>query len=276
MKIAVTMVSMGKSYSEGKTDVRSFIEFCRKIGVDGVDLLEYYWKDKSKEVKEVPKWLQDNNLILSAYAVGNDFTKADKSERQKQIDYVKRGIDTAADLGADKMRIFGGHPLPGLSREDCLNMIIDSFYPCVEYAAECGVVLSLENHGDMPGRSEEEIKILKAINSPYLKCNIDVANFMAEHMEATESPVVATQNLISYVVHSHVKDIAYFPDNPKVLEGCVLGEGIVPLKECLQVFKNAHYRGYLSLEFEGQKHIDEATGVRKSIVNLKALLNELD
>ncbi len=117
MKIAITMVSMGKSYSEGKIDVKGFIEFCGSLGIDGVDICEYYWKDKEREVREIPKYLDDNNIKLSAFAIGNEFTKLTKKERDEQIEYVKVGIDTAKKLSADKVRVFGGHPVEGKTKK---------------------------------------------------------------------------------------------------------------------------------------------------------------
>ena len=83
MKTSITMVSMGKSYSEGKMDIKRFIEFCGELQVDGVDIVEYYRKDKAMEIKAIPGWLKANKLALAAFAVGNEFTKPDSLERQK-------------------------------------------------------------------------------------------------------------------------------------------------------------------------------------------------
>lgn len=271
MKIAVTMVSMGKSYNKGEIDVKGFVDFCGTLGIEGVDICEYYWKDKKREVKEVSRYVADNNLKVSAFAVGNEFTKMTEKERQEQIAYVKEGIDTAQAIGADKMRVFGGRPVPGKTRKEWLEIVVECLYPCLEYAKKNGIVLAIENHGDLPGRSEDILYILSKINSPYLKCNIDIANFAAYNMEKKEDPVSATKNLIKYAVHSHVKDFKYFPDSPKGMAGCILGEGFIPIADCLKVFMDNGYDGYFSLEFEGQEHYPEKEGIIRSIENLKEL-----
>lgn len=276
MKTAVTMVSVARYFSEGKIDARGFIEFCAKLGVDAVDLLEYYWRDKAAEVPQVPGWLRDNGLTISAYAVGNNFVKTDAVEWREQIEYVKRGIETAAALGANKMRVFGGHiPENTLEREEGIKLVKEGLSSCLGKAAEYNVVLALENHGDMPGRSEEVLGIIREINSPFLRCNLDIANFMDDDVDVQEDPVGAVRKLLPYSVHSHVKDFAYFSDMPEKLKGCVLGEGLVPVRECLQIMSDGGYDGYLSLEFEGRAHIDELVGIEKSIKNLQAILKDL-
>jgi hydroxypyruvate isomerase len=275
MKTAVTMVSVGGMFAEGKIDVAGFIGFCAELGVDGADLAEYYWKNRETEMRDAVSLLQDNNLVLSAYAIGNAFTITDPLKLQKQLDYVKNAIDTARALGADKLRVFGGSPIPGFTRDESLNKVIEGLGQCLPHAEEAGVILALENHGDMPGRSDELLKAVKHFNSPNLRINIDIANFRGYSMEVPENPAQAVRKLLPYTVHAHVKDFAFFPGGARRMFGCILGEGVVALEDCLREMKNGGYAGFLSLEFEGGRHYDEKEGVKKSIVNLKNIIGGL-
>ncbi len=272
MKTAVTMISVSKMFGEGKIDLEGFIRFCGRIGVDGVDLLEYYWKDKEKEIPRVEGMLKNNNLELAAFAIGNNFTLQDEHKLSEQADYVKAGIDTARRLGTDKLRVFGGNLIPGMTRDESLGAVIEGFERCVPYAEEAGVVLALENHGGMPGRSDEIIRVIKHFNSPCLKVNIDLANFYGYMAEVPENPISAARKLMPFIVHAHVKDFARFPDGGSRLYGCILGEGIVPLEDSLKQMKEGGYSGFLSLEFEGERHYDEEYGIRRSIENLKTIV----
>ena len=281
MKTAVTMISVGGRFNEGKIDVRGFIEFCGKLGVDGVDLLEYYWKDKPREMKAIPGWLADNNLVLSAFAIGNNFAVSDPKKMQEQVDYVKKGIDTAAALGAKTLRIFGGHLSPdGISnREEGMEAIVYGISRCIEHAKSNKVVMALENHGDLPGKSDQVLRILNQFQSDYLKATVDIANFIANNMSEKEDPVSATRALADQAAHCHVKDFADNPDQPGKVKACVLGEGKTPLRECLQVLKNSGYQGFLSLEYEGHEHegtaIEDILGTELSIKNLKKILSQV-
>ncbi|MCX6991785.1 MAG: sugar phosphate isomerase/epimerase [Kiritimatiellaeota bacterium] len=281
MKTAVTMISVGGRFNEGKIDVHGFIEFCGRIGVDGVDLLEYYWKDKPREMKAIPGWLADNNLVLSAFAIGNNFAVSNPRKMQEQVDYVKKGIDTAAVLGAKTLRIFGGHLSPdGINnREEGMEAIVYGISRCIDHAKANRVVLALENHGDLPGRSDQVLRILNQFQSDYLKATIDIANFIANNMNAKEDPVSATKALVGRAAHCHVKDFADNPAATGKVKACVLGEGKTPIRECLQVLKNGGYQGFLSLEYEGHENegvaIEDALGTEQSIRNLKKILQEV-
>lgn len=276
MKTAVTMVSVSKMFGEGKIDLEGFIRLCGGMGVDGVDLLEYYWKDKEKEIPRVAGMLKEHDLELASFAIGNNFTLQDEQKLRGQVDYVKAGIDTARRLGADKLRVFGGNLIPGMTRDESLGAVIEGFERCVPYAEKAGVVLALENHGGMPGKSDELIRVIKHFNSPCLRVNIDLANFYGYMAEVPENPISAARKLMPFIVHAHVKDFARFPDGGKMLYGCILGDGIVPVEDSVRQLHLGGYRGFLSLEFEGEKHYDEEYGIRMSIANLKDIIGRME
>ena len=139
------MYSLNNSYRKGETNIEDFINFCGTLEIQGVDLLSYYWKDRKAEIKKVPNLLKKNNLVLAAYATRNDFVNEDEVKRKEQIERVKREIDTAAELKAPLMRIFGGSSMSAekgvKSQEDAIDMVIESLKECVDYAKNKGVIL---------------------------------------------------------------------------------------------------------------------------------------
>ena len=271
MKTAVTMMSVNNYFKEGKIDIRGFIEFCREIKVDGVDLLEYYWKDKEVEIRNVPEWIKENGLVHSCFGIGNNFAVNTEDEMQKQVDYVKQGVETASRLGVDKVRIFGGHVDDRMSKAEGLDKVKRGIEKCLPYAEENKIMFVLENHGDLPGLSHEVKEIIEEFNSPFLRCNLDIGNFMNK-IGKKEDPVSATRNLINHVSHVHVKDAKYY-DKPRP-GACIAGEGIIPVKECLQILKDHNYQGYLSLEFE-DRTIDDIEGTKRSMDFIKETLASL-
>ena len=276
MKTAITMMSVNRRFKEGKIDIRGFIELCGRLGVTGVDLVEYYWKDKPNEIKAVPGWLADNNLELSVFAIGNNFAGKNPEKMQEQVDYVRSGIDTAVALGAKTLRIFGGQLLlkEQTELEHGMEATMDGISRCLAHAQANRVVLALENHGGLPGRSDQVLRILNRFDSEYLKSTIDIGNFIANSMIEKEDPVSGTRALVKHAAHCHVKDFGDDPDEPGKVRACVLGEGKVPVKKCLQALKSGGYRGFLSLEYEC-RFIDELEGMNMSVKNMNAILNEI-
>jgi sugar phosphate isomerase/epimerase len=197
--------------------------------------------------------------------VGNNFV-VPPEEWKKQVDYVKEGLATASKLGAGRMRIFGGSPKTpeGVKPEERMSLVIDGIKACIGTAEKYGITLVLENHGGIPVSSDEVLQIIEAVASPYLKVNFDMGNFLSY---TGEDPLKAAQKLYRYIDLVHIKDL-------KLVNGsyisCPAGDGVVPVKECLEYFINMGYEGYASLEYEGWDIMASKPGVKRSIDYLKS------
>lgn len=270
MKLAVTMISFEDYAGSGKMTVYEFIDICRDYCLDAVDILEYFWGDKEKEIKEIPGLLKNRGLEIGAFCVGNNFL-VEKEERSRQVEYVKAGIETAARLRAPRLRIFGGsRSLPESIRlEDRADIIIQSIRECLQCAADNNIILVLENHGGFPVTSQEMLQVLKGVNSPYLKINFDIGNFLGT---GGQDPMEAANDLFEYVDHIHVKDLVEVNGANGKYASCITGEGIVPVKECLDFFRQKGYEGYVSLEYEAWDRCESKAGVKASVEFLKKIM----
>lgn len=275
MKLGCTMYSFNRPARAGQVTIESFIDYCGEIGLDGVDLLSYYWTDQAAEIERIPGWLQRNHLGLAAYAVGNNFVQADPALRSAQVQVVKDGIDVAARLGAPVLRVFGGsRPRAGsavTSMEEALQMATDGLGVCASHAASAGVVLGVENHGGVPGTAAEVVRVLGAINSPFLRCTLDTGNFLG----VGDDPVAATRQVASWVSHVHLKDVrtSAAADGATQRENVPLGDGSIALGEIFRILHDTHYDGYVSIEYEGQA--DPRTSVKRGAEHVRQLLQEL-
>lgn len=267
MKLSVTMMSCQDRVTSEKMSVAQFIDECAALGVDAVDILEYFWQDKEREIAEIPGQLKEKGLELGAFCVGNNFV-ALPDEWKKQVEYVKEGLATASKLGAKRMRIFGGsqNTPEGIKPEERMGLVIDGIKACIGTAEKYGVVLVLENHGGIPVTSDEMLQIIEAVASPYLKVNFDMGNFLSY---TGEDPLKAAEKLYKHIDLVHIKDL-------KLINGayisCPAGDGAVPVKECLKYLTDMGYEGYASLEYEGWELMGSELGVKKSIEYLKSSL----
>jgi len=248
------------------------------LGVEGVDL-GYYWKNK-EEIEKVPRWLKENNLNLGCYIVSNDFALPNEKDRQKEVEKVKHSIDIAVKLGADIVRVFGGNAKEDIAYNIAKEWIVDSLRQVTSYAGEHNVVLALENHGQLCGKSSQIIDIVDSVGSSSLRLNIDIANFLC----IDEDPLKAIEKLFPYVAYAHVKDFKEvneeYKDRNVIVSsggkryvGCIAGEGIIDLEGAFKRLKEADYTGYLSLEYEAQE--DNRIGVKRSIANIKKILRKV-
>jgi len=264
MKVSITIYSLNQYFREGKMDVKGFIEYCGSLGVDAVDL-GYYWKDEGEELRFVPDWLRGNNLKLAAYIVGNDFAQKEE-ERGRQISLVKHGIERASQLKTKILRVFAGNVKPDFpDYQTARNILVSSFKEISSFAKERGIILALENHGRLCAKTDEILDLLGEVESPNLKLNLDIGNFL----QVDEDPVSSVRKLAHLAVHTHIKDFKKV--NGKTVPA-VLGEGDVDLDGCLRALKNKDYQGYLSLEYEAEA--DSKIGIERSLETLRESLQK--
>ncbi|AXI10548.1 sugar phosphate isomerase/epimerase [Oceanobacillus zhaokaii] len=277
MKISVSMYSLNSTVQKEKWSIVDFIEYAKSIALDGVELLDFYWSDKEKELEETIVALKKHNLAVSAYDVTNDFVKKSIKERAIEIAKVKDGIQTAKKLGTNIVRVFSGDLHGELTYEDAQAWIVEGLKSCAEAAEKEQIYLAIENHGLLAGKSEQVEEIITKVGSPFVKSTFDTGNFLLVH----EEPKHAFDRLKEEVVHVHFKDFrekdpieeavtGFLSTKGVELIGTVPGDGQVNLAYIVQGLKDTNYNGWLSIEYEG---FEDAKVANEEAVNrLRELL----
>ena len=141
--------------------------------------------------------------------------------------------------------------LPGYTEDDGFKWCIDSIEKCLAKAAECGVMLALENHWGLTSTPEGLLRIRKAIDSPWLGVLMDTGNFL-------EDP---------YTKLEKVAPVANFVQAKTYYGGGEWYSLDLDYKRIFSILRQANYKGYVALEFEGKEPAE--SGVRKSIAMLR-------
>ncbi|MEC8987689.1 MAG: sugar phosphate isomerase/epimerase family protein, partial [Verrucomicrobiota bacterium] len=124
---------------------------------------------------------------------------------------------------------------------------IDSIEKCLPKAAECGVMLALENHWGLTRTPEGLLRIVNAIDSPWLGLLMDTGNFL-------EDPYTKLEQIAPKADFVQAK--TYYGGG----EWYTLD---LDYKRIAAMLRRVNYSGYISLEFEGKAPADE--GVARSI-----------
>ncbi|HOE62208.1 MAG TPA: sugar phosphate isomerase/epimerase family protein [Candidatus Sumerlaeota bacterium] len=272
MFIGLSMWSFEKDAFAGKLTPADFIRYAAKEGYDAVELLDCFWKETDEEIAAAKKLAEECGIKIGCYSIGNDFAQKDPAARRQQVEYVKKGIQTAAKLGAPVLRVFGGSPKEGIAYADALPWIVEGFQACVPLAQEKGVVMAMENHGTLSGSGKQVREIIEKIGSPNFGATTDFGNFLLVDEDSSES----VMTVLKYVKHVHCKDFAPAPAGEdrvytslagKKFCGCVLGDGSANVAASLILLKNTGYKGMISIEYEGLE--PAATGVPKCLEFVK-------
>ncbi|MCY4539213.1 MAG: sugar phosphate isomerase/epimerase [Chloroflexi bacterium] len=277
MKLSLSMWSLVPAVKAGQMDLMSFIDFAAAQAVAGVELLDVFWSDAEREIPLVKARMADAGLDTAVYSISNNFIRPDARERQRELDDLKRGVDTALALDVNLMRVFSGSYREGVSQEEGMSWILDGLTAGAAYAERQGVTLALENHGRFAGRSDQLRDIIERVGSPALRVNLDTGNFLP----VGQDPLEAARDLADLIVLAHLKDMRRAaPDEPGhvfadpdglLLTGSVIGEGLVDLPAMIALLEEIGYRGWLSLEYEGAED-PVSIGVPRSLDAARRLL----
>jgi sugar phosphate isomerase/epimerase len=142
-------------------------------------------------------------------------------------------------------------PLEGYTEEDAFPWVIESIEACLPVAEKCGVLLALENHWGLGRTPEGLLRIVSAVDSPWLKILMDTGNFL-------EDPYDKLEMIAPHTVFVQAK--TYF------------GGGIfytldLDYDRIAGILGKHRYAGYISLEFEGEE--DFRTALPKSLAVLR-------
>ena len=141
--------------------------------------------------------------------------------------------------------------LDGYTDDDGFKWVVDCLTECLPTAEKCGVVLGLENHWGLGRTAEGVLKIINAVDSPWLKATMDTGNFFDRRKEQLEMMAPET---------AFVQAKTYFG-------GGTWYELDIDYDHVAKTLQAAKYRGYVSLEFEGKE--DYKTAIPRSLQVLR-------
>ena len=261
-----------------KVSIQTVIDKAAALGAEGVDILHRQMDLDEKGPLDAAAHAYCQRLKRHAFRAGidliclsihQDFVSPDPATRQQWIDHTEKGIELAYAMGIPSIRLNSGRwktipdfdalmrargeepILPGYTLDDGFKWCIDSIRRCTELAAQRGVILALENHWGLTSRPEGQLRILSAIDSPWLGALMDTGNFLEDPYEKLTA--IAPKTVL-------VQAKTY----PGGGEWYTLD---LDYKRIAKILRDAGYTGYISLEMEGKEAPD--TAVPKSLAMLR-------
>ena len=260
MKLGLCSWSCHKSLESGRLDFTKLLEFCAKeLQVGGIDIIaDHLPKTDKKSLLGYKKMATDLHLTIACLSPGNNFGKPKPEERKQEVEAVKKWLEAGYILGAPVLRIFSGWPWPYDEKEKLWPAMVGCIKECEKSAKDTGIVLAIEPHNDggfLP-TAVDTLRLIKQINSEWVKINLDTGNYQdPDNYKAIEDTIV-------YAPHIHAK-VHHMSDDGKEL--------VFDFDKIFSIIKKADYRGFLSLEFEGQDFFgqDEIKYIPKAVQMLK-------
>jgi L-ribulose-5-phosphate 3-epimerase len=270
VRLAVSTYSYWHFRTE-KYPIERVIEDAARLGFDGVEILHRQMADESRAyLNRIKQAAFRNSLALVMLSIHQDFVSPSADERNQAVAHTKHCIDLASALGIPAIRLNSGRwntiqsfddlmkvkgdepPLQGYTDEDAFAWCIASIEACLPAAEKAGVVLALENHWGLTTRTENLLRIHRAINSPWLGINLDTGNFPGD-------PYPEIEKLAPHAVIVQAK--TYYGGG----EWYTLD---LDYARIAGILRRAGFSGWVSLEMEGKEPAESA--VPKSLSQLRS------
>jgi sugar phosphate isomerase/epimerase len=229
----------GLAGKPGGITLADVLEFCAREGFAAIDPTGYYFRG----YPAVPT-RDDINLFkrralrlgvdISGTGIRNDFAQPDATARAADVARAKAWIEVAADLGAPVIRVFAGAVPKGYEQkwDEVAAWMIEAIGACAEHGRRHGVVIGVQNHGDMLRSADECLKVMQAINSEWCGLVVDTGNML------TADPYADLARVVSHAVNWQVKESIYANDRSRPAD----------LPRLMRLIRDGGYRGYVPLE----------------------------
>jgi L-ribulose-5-phosphate 3-epimerase len=206
------------------------------LDVDGVDMTVYWLPDTTDATLLPLRRLAYKNAVeIYSISVRTEMTKPAGAERDKEIAGLRKWVDVAQKLGAGHIRVFGGKVPASTSEDQAAQWVTDVLKVGSEYAGSKGIILGLENHGGITDRADTIIKIVKAVNSPWVGINLDTGNFSKNAYKQIEM-------CLPYAVNAQFKTHIRAGEDGQSVKA--------DWERIVRLFASSGYKGYFALEYE--------------------------
>ncbi len=216
-----------------------FVQKAKEFGYDGIELDNKRPQGNPMDIperrrEEMRNILSQAGMEIPAVACNNDFSSPIPEHRECQLLMVKETTRMARDLGASIVRLFPawtGIPLhdgvgtydlvksdfytfqrqyPYATQLDRWNFVKECLIEAAGFGEEFGVTMALQNHPPLFKDYRDCLRMVKEVNSPWLKICLDAGMMDRKNPEWVEEAVSAVGSL---QVHSHYGGEFFRDDN---------------------------------------------------------------
>jgi sugar phosphate isomerase/epimerase len=252
LKVSINAYSFSKLLNDNikhrgpGTTLMQCLEFAAKCKSDGFDATGYFMPNYPERptddyIKELKGKAADLGVGISGTGVRNNFTTSDKAVRAAGVQHIKEFVEVAAALGAPVVRVFSDTQMkaktwhdvaPGCTYEQVQAWIAEALSECAEHGKQFGVHIGVQNHGDFLQTGEQQLALMKAVNSDWCGPIVDTGYYKSK------DPYADMALVAPHAVNWQIKQSPLGEDS----------EVPTDLTKLLHIVRNSGYHGYLPIE----------------------------
>jgi len=233
------------SFSCPQLSISELLATAKRSGYDGIEpRIDAEHKHgvevdtSSAKRSEIKRQSADSGIAICCVATSCVY--ANPETAKKNIDYTLRCIDLAADVGAKRIRVFGGQIGKGINREEAINLVAESLRSVADHAGQRGVTVCMETHDDWCN-PENVAEVIRWVNHPAVGVNWDVMHPVRAGFATMDQ---AFETLKPWIRHLHVHDAS-----PRTTQLVPIGEGGYDHRRVIELLLSISYDGWISGEW---------------------------
>ena len=228
--------SVPEAMSVERGGLEWLIDHCAQLGLSCLHMFSDRMSDAAY-ARSISN-LAERNRIELILAAGLNWVSGGTQAEHERAQYLQ-SLQIAQSLGVKIVNTTHSDPArtnhftkdPSLACQ--IERMIANFSHLARAAEDSGLMITLENHADY--RCSEIVQVLRAIESPSLRANLDTGN----PVNVIEDPVEAARCIAPYVMMMHLKDYRFHNyntiDGTLRVEHAPIGRGDIDLSEIMRI-----------------------------------------
>jgi L-ribulose-5-phosphate 3-epimerase len=261
-KISLAEWSLHKALQAGKMKNMEFPAFTKKCGIDAVEYVNQFFKDKARDLEylgELKKRCEDEEIVsvlIMCDGEGN-LGDPDDAKRKQAVENHHQWVEAAKYLGCHSIRV-NAHSEG--SREEQAKLASDGLRQLSEFAAPHKINVIVENHGGLSSDGAWLAGVMKTVDLPNCGTLPDFGNFHEyDRYKGTEELMPFAKGVSA---KSHAFDVAGNETKSDYLR-------------LMKIVLDHDYHGYVGIEWEGSEPADEREGIMQTKRLLERVREEL-
>jgi len=254
-RISLAQWSLHRTIRAEELDPMDFPMHTRdRYGINAVEYVNSFYADQRDDAdfpERLRKRAEDagvESLLIMIDGEG-PLGSPDADERRQAVDNHRRWLDIAKALGCHSIRVNANS---AGSPDEQLALCAKGMSSLLEHADEVELNVLIENHGGHSSNGAWLSNLMKTVDHPRFGTLPDFGNFVLDwDTKEQYDRYLGVTELMPFAKAVSAKSNAFDA------EGSETGTDYVRM---LEIVRNADYRGWIGIEYEGGGH-DEATGI---------------
>jgi L-ribulose-5-phosphate 3-epimerase len=255
-------------FNAGKMDMFSFMDTCRNLDLDGVDIHVGQLKSQTDRayLKEVRRGCLNRGLPIASICVSTEYGRSAENI-PKELEKARVAIEAGMFLGAPILRTFVGSPPSPDKQEEAFRRGVDALRKTAEIGADLGMTVSLQNHSGLTSTGADMLRFHKEVNHPNFTLLLDTGHFAGRN--GPNGPKIPGTTYDDY--YRSIEMVAPLTQfvRTKVYDLDENGrEKWIDYDKVFAILAKAKFNGFISMIYEGKE--DKFATIPKAIKLLRS------